>query len=472
MSTYTRLAAAFLLAFAGIARADLRLPAVIGDHMVLQRESEVTFWGQADPGVVVEVLPSWKVGPASVRAGADGAWRVVLHTPQAGGPHTLRIRAGQDERVLTDVLVGEVWVCSGQSNMEWSIDASRPDSLALDPYLKGLEAEIPLLRLFDVERAVAAEPSADCKGAWKACSTESVRDFSAVAYWFGRAVQREVGVPVGLISTNWGGTLVEAWTSAKTLAGMPGIIEASSTPAELGPNSPSALYNGMIAPLVPFAIRGAIWYQGESNRPRAHQYRALFPALIADWREQWGRGDFPFYYVQIAPFAYENDAGEAAELREAQTLALRVPNTGMAVTMDVGNPTDIHPKDKRTVGERLARWALAKTYGKAEVVCSGPLYKTQKIEGGAIRLVFDHAQGLTAQGDTLARFTIAGENRKFVPAEARIDGETIVVSSASVPRPVAVRFAWGAADEARLLNAAGLPAPSFRTDTWPGLTER
>ncbi len=245
------------------------------------------------------------------------------------------------------------------------------------------------------------------------------------------------------------------------------------TPASLnGPWTPTAIYNGMIAPLVNYTIRGAIWYQGESNRDRAFQYRTLFPAMISDWRAQWKQGDFPFYFVQIAPFAYLNDTGEAAELREAQFLTMRnLPNTGMAVTMDIGAVFDIHPQDKKNVGLRLARWALNKTYGKIDVIPSGPIYAGMKIEGGSVRLSFEYASGLMASdGKELANFTIAGDDRKFVPALARIDGDTILVSAAAVPNPVAVRFAWGPADFPNLANGAGLPASSFRTDDWPMLT--
>jgi sialate O-acetylesterase len=233
-------------------------------------------------------------------------------------------------------------------------------------------------------------------------------------------------------------------------------------------NVATALSNGMLAAIIPFGIRGAIWYQGESNRTRGKQYERLFPAMIADWRARWGRGDFPFYFVQIAPFGYGGDTGQAAELRDAQRKTLAVPNTGMAVTMDIGDPGNIHPVDKLDVGERLARWALAKTYGKQDLVYSGPLYRSMSFEGDAIRVEFDHVDGgLVARGGELTHFTIAGADRRFVPAAARIDGRGVLVSSPEVPRPVAVRYGWGAADQPNLFNAAGLPASSFRTDDWP-----
>jgi len=632
------------------ALADVKLPAVIGDHMVLQRETEAPVWGWAMPGEEVRVRSDWGARVDAVTS-ADGRWSARIATPRAGGPHSISFEAESGVARVEDVWIGEVWVCSGQSNMEWPLAQSEAgaDEIAA--------ADWPGIRVFDVQRAFSAAPLADCEGTWKVCSPETIAGFSAVGYYFGRELHTELGVPIGLIGTNWGGTLAEAWTSEATLARredfraalaatrmareQPEAIEAAhadqtaewwrmaaerdagsgagawhaaeledsdwdlmelpqpweqaelafdgfvwfrksfelshewTTRAallELGPiddmdtcwlngrrvgglegtghwttprayaiepgilhagrnvvcvrvldtggaggltgkpeqlvlrrdgdagavslagawryrtgapaselprwpssqafyqNSPTALFNGMLAPLIPFAIRGAIWYQGESNRERAQQYRTLFPAMIADWREHWGQGDFPFYFVQIAPFAYDGDRGEAAELREAQALASRVERTGMAVTMDVGNPADIHPRDKRTVGKRLSLWALARTYGRDDIECSGPVYRSTSVEGNTIRLSFEHVgDGLLVRNGPLKNFTIAAADRVFVEAQARIDGDSILVSSEEVAAPVAVRFAWGAADESNLFNSAGLPASSFRTDDWPGV---
>jgi sialate O-acetylesterase len=464
-----------LTLLAGAASAEVRLPALFADHMVLQRDTAVAVWGWADPGEQVTVTGSWSDAAQQATAGEDGRWRVTLPTGPAGGPHTLAVE-GANRIELGDVLLGEVWVCSGQSNMEWSIDACRP----LYTDVKA-GADHPELRLFDVGRAFATSPQQDCEGRWAACTPETLGSFSAVAFFYGRELHRELGVPVGLISSNWGGTLCEAWTSEETIARMPdfavqldvvraerGLAPDSDIERKVHHNFPTALYNGMLAPLIPYGIRGAIWYQGESNRGRAAQYHELFPAMIRDWRAKWGIGDFPFYFVQIAPFHYGGDQDhQPAWLREAQRLALRVPNTGMAVTMDIGNELDIHPKNKHEVGRRLALWALARTYGRPVPVWSGPLYSHHTVENGALRLHFEHAgAGLWAPG-RLTHFEIRGEDGAWKPAAAKLEGATVVVSSPEVPAPVAARYGFANAAETRLRNSAGLPASSFTTETWP-----
>jgi len=357
-------------------------------------------------------------------------------------------------------------------------------------------------------------PLEDTEGQWTLCSPQSVGDFSAVGYFFGREIHKALGVPVGLIHSSWGGTPAEAWTSLPYLEGDPDyqpIIErwklnlanypkaikdyeaklaewqsaaekakAEGKPAPPAPwkpagpeypGRPAVLYNGMIAPLIPYAIQGVIWYQGEANAGRAYQYRRLFPTMIRNWRKAWGQGNFPFLFVQLANYEPGNLNEEWAELREAQLMALQLPSTGMAVAIDIGNPKDIHPRNKQEVGRRLALTALAKVYGK-NIEYSGPMYRGMSIEGGAIRLRFDHVDGglLAMGGGPLKGFTIAGEDRKFVPAEAVIEGETVVVRSPEVAHPVAVRYAWAINPTCNLYNKAGLPASPFRTDDWPGVT--
>ena len=467
-----------LLLLASPAGADVRLPALFGDGMVLQRDTQVAVWGWADPGEEVRVVASWSDALRSAVAGPDGRWELRLPTGEAGGPHTLAFLA-TNRIELEDVLFGEVWVCSGQSNMEWSIDRCAP--LYTEAKAK---MDHPRLRLFDVERAFSTTPREDCEGSWSACTPESVAGFSAVAYFYGLELMNELDVPVGLIGSNWGGTRCEAWTSAESirrrgdfddqlaLAAREAALPADSQEKRsFHHNHSTALFNGMIAPLLPYGIRGAIWYQGESNRGRAAQYHSLFPDMIADWRRHWGRGDFPFYFVQIAPFGYGGDkAHQPALLREAQRLALRVPNTGMAVTMDIGDPADIHPRNKHDVGKRLALWALHGTYGRDVGSWSGPLFRSASREGDALRVRFDHAEGGLVCEGAPTHFEIAGADGTWMPAEARIDGETLLVRADGCPEPVSVRYGWGNADMPGLENAAGLPASSFCSDPWPPTT--
>jgi len=374
------------------------------------------------------------------------------------------------------------------------------------------KAKYPKIRLFSVPRKYADQPQDDCQASWTECSPETVANFSAAAYYFGKHLFDEINVPIGLIHTSWGGTVAEAWTRReileadkdfkpivdrfeagkarlpealknyeKSLKAWPDAVEKAKTEGKRAPrrprkpvarnhNSPSSLYNAMIAPIIPFGIKGAIWYQGESNVSRAYQYRTLFPAMITNWRNDWGLGDFPFYYVQIAPFNYRRAGQESQELREAQMLSLSLKNTGMAVISDIGNIKNIHPKNKLDVGKRLALWALAKDYGKTGIVYSGPIYKSMKVEGDKIRLSFDYTgSGLkTMDGKEVSHLTIAGADKTFVEAKGVIKGNTIIVSSDAVKKPVSVRFGWSNTDEPNLANKEGLPASSFRTDDWPG----
>lgn len=453
--------------------AQIELPSVISDNMVLKQQFEAPIWGWAKPGEKISVTASWDQKEVKSTADANGKWMVKLQTPQAGGVHTITI----NDIVLKNILIGEVWICSGQSNMWW------PLSQAMNADTEIAAVNYPEIRLFYVAREFADEPKKNCYGKWTDCSSQTAATFSAVAYFFGRELYRELGVPIGLIHTSWGGTPAEAWTRKEVLQSDPELaiylkrFEEKVAEAEPGivprdQRSPSSLYNAMIAPLIPFGIRGAIWYQGESNTREAKLYETLFPAMIQNWREDWRQGDFPFYFVQIAPYNYDIPV-ICALLRDAQRKSLSVPNTGMAVTLDIGNPDDIHPRNKQDVGKRLALWALAKDYGRQDIVYSGPLYKSMKIEKNKIQLFFDHVgSGLMAKGGELTYFEIAGADRQFFPAQAKIDGKTVVVSSNQVKKPVATRFAFQNTDEPNLFNKAGLPASSFRTDDWEIVTER
>jgi len=430
----------------------------------------------------------------------------------AGGPFQMTV-TGKNTIVLNNILVGEVWVASGQSNMEW------PVALSNNAEQEIVSANYPQIRLFVVPKAVSGYPRKDLSGgAWQPCTPEAVRDFSAVAYFFARELHRALKVPVGVIMAAWGGTPAESWTSKPTLLSIPSLrylvenwrnaernypqalenyrqrlaeweraveqARAEGKPEPKKPDfpqdprrnlwKPSGLFNAMIAPIVPYAIQGAIWYQGESNVGRAYEYRTLFPAMIRDWREVWGQGDFPFLFVQLANFMPTRpEPGESAwaELRQAQLLTLSLPKTGMAVAIDIGDANDIHPRNKQDAGKRLALNALAIAYGE-KVVYSGPIYARMKREGNAVRLYFQHVDGglTTPNGEPLKGFAIAGADRKFVWAEARIEGSMVVVHSSQVPQPVAVRYGWADNPVCNLYNKVGLPASPFRTDDWPGVT--
>ncbi len=635
--------------------ADARLPAIISDHMVLQHGG-ARIWGWAEPGERVRVAWSLSGETYETEADPDGEWHVILPTPpldapadtEHAGPHNITITAA-NEIVIDDVLVGEVWVASGQSNMQMTLDRTTYGVENWEGEVA--QANYPQIRFFQVQRAVSPTPQKDCVGEWKVCSPETIGPFSAVAYYFGRSIHESQGMPVGLIGTYWGGTVIEAWTSAEGLSDFPEFHSDLSFAARvardptfgegryqeelrawerrlgendpgsrdlafaridlddgdwrqlslpglwdgedgfenfdgfvwyrrsfdappgarenlrlsLGPiddmdavwingeliggmqepgrwqqprvyeipegllkptgnviairvldtggaggfagsreqmavntsdgepvvslsgawrarkgassraipampqrpqmhqNRPTALSNAMIAPITPYTIRGAIWYQGESNRMRARQYRALMPALVKDWRRRWGI-DMPFYLVQIAPFGYGGDTGQAAELREAQMMAMdAIDGVGVAVTMDAGNPRDIHPKKKKPVGERLARWALAKVYG-VDIAYSGPIVEGVEFGEGVARITFAHADGLTIRGgDAPPLFELAGNDGQYVRADSvEIRGRSLVVRAGSVAGAASVRYAWGAADAGALFNDAGLPASSFR----------
>ncbi len=444
-----------------VSSGQVSVPHVIGSHMVLQRDIPITIWGWAGRGdaVTVELAGNKTVTAAD----ASGEWKVKLPKMKAGGPHKMII-SGKNTITLTDILVGEVWVCSGQSNMQWGVNGSNNAGAEI------AGAKFPKIRLFTVPNVMKPEPQLDCNGRWTTCSPRTVAGFSAVGYFYGRELHKKLGVPVGLINTSWGGSVAEAWTSKKTLASDPDFAQILARSRGNLWNG-TGMFNAMINPLIPFGIRGAIWYQGESNVSRAFQYRKLFPAMIRDWRTHWGQGDFPFYFVQLAPFNYGGFNTACAELWEAQAMTLSLANTGMAVTTDIGHTGNIHPTNKQDVGKRLALWAFAKTYGVKDITYSGPLYKSMKVEGGAIRLKFDHDAGLASRdGQPLSWFTIAGADRKFYTAVATVDGNTLLVSGDDVPKPVAVRFAWSGVAQPSFVNKAGLPASPFRTDDWPATT--
>lgn len=442
-------------------QANVSLPAIFGDHMVLQQNAEAAIWGWAKPGEKVTIVCSWDGKEIEAKPDNRARWSAVLSTPAAGGPYSIAIK-GYNAIELNDVMIGEVWFCSGQSNMEWTPRAGIDNA---EEEIKN--ANYPNIRLFTVEHRTADSPQLDIRGEWKVCSPETMIDFGAIAYFFGRDLNGALNVPVGLINSSWGGTPAEVWTTAETILNDEGFTKAATkmnlTP--WWPIGPGQAFNAMTAPIIPFRIAGALWYQGEANVVDPQNYERLLPALIQNWRNEWGY-DFPFYYVQIAPFKYGKKY-EGALLRDAQRKAMKTPNTGMVVVDDIGNINDIHPRNKQDVGKRLANWALNRNYGKTSLPVSGPLYKEMKVEKNRVRIFFDYAEsGLITKGKVPTHFEIAGEDGIFIPATAKIDGSTVVVQGKGIKNPVAVRFAWDNIAEHNLFNKEGLPASTFRTDDW------
>jgi sialate O-acetylesterase len=492
---------------------EIRLPSLISDGMVLQRDAKVNFWGTADSGEHVFV----KLNGAQAATVVDGTgqWRLQLGPLSAGGPFAVTI-TGKNHITLHNVFVGEVWVCSGQSNMGMTVGPTRP------PFYTGVNnfqdelnhADYPMLHLFTVEKTVAGKPQRNVKGNWLTARPETVNDFSAVGYFFGRELLKNIGVPIGMIHASLGSTTAETWTPKEVLASNPelkSIVDADRTVSDdyrnvferfeyqfthwkqasemaeragdpvpqppkvpddprQNPNRPGALYNGMIAPITPYVIKGVVWYQGESNTDRPAQYAVLFPELIRSWRHAWGQGDFPFLFVQLTSWGIRYPYLLFPELREAQSKALEIPNTAMVITTDIGDGMDGHPKNKQDVAYRLALAAQAIAYGR-DVIYLGPTYDSMKVEDHSVRVFFKHVYGrLTYRNwppGNRNGFEIAGTDQVFFPAEVSIDGETVLLHSDKVPQPVAVRYNWDINPWYNLYNLAGLPAAPFRTHPWP-----
>jgi len=449
-------------------KAEVKLPVIFGDHMVLQQQTDAAIWGTATARSKVEVITSWNNQSYSTKADSDGKWKLKVKTPAAGGPFSITISDGETLQ-LNNVLIGEVWVCSGQSNM-WM-----PMSGYFNQPILGSNQAIATstnnsIRLITIEKDKSLERLDDFSGKWMECNPESVGNFSATAYFFGRMIQQALDVPVGLICSSWGGTRIEPWISESGIKNFDWVnLPDKKQAGDFNQQTPTVLFNAMIAPMVGFAIKGGLWYQGESNRNEPKEYEQLMSGLIENWRSEWGIGDFSFYYCQIAPFDYGNRIGlNSAFLREAQLKAsTSIPNIGMACLMDVGEKHNIHPADKKSAGERLAFLALAKTYQMGGFEFSGPTLKEMAVEGSVVKLTFDHAEhGLTTFGKELVNFKVAGENKRFYPAKAFITRDGITLFSPSVEKPAAVRYAFEDFVIGELYNTEGLPASSFRTDEW------
>lgn len=451
--------------FALNASAEIKLPALVGDHMVLQQKARVNFWGTASANSNVTVTTSWDKKSYQTEAEKNGQWKLDVQTPSAGGPYSIQISDG-GSITLNDVLIGEVWICSGQSNMEMALRGNSSPVLNASQII--LNADNDNIRLFKVKTASSLSPLADVEGEWNPSTSASARDFSAIGWQFADVLQKKLHVPVGMIMSTVGGTMIEAWMSHGSLAAFPQVkIPATLTNNPKPYREPTALYNGMIAPLRNYAIKGVIWMQGESNRQEPELYEQLFPVMVKDWRTQFNQGEFPFYYAQIAPFGSSDTTRSGARLREAQLNDMsKTPNSGMACLLDVGMEHDIHFMNKTIPAQRLAYWALAKTYNIAGIGYQGPMYKSMKIEGNKAVLSFEFAPYLTSYRKPLTLFEVAGEDHIFHPATAEINKNTVTVTSNEVQKPVAVRYAFKEFVVGELFNNDGLPASSFRTDNW------
>ena len=508
MNSINRTSFAFVifLGIHSILSANLTLPAIFGDHMVLQRNQSNPVWGWAEAGETIEVEINGQ--SHSTKADKDGKWKVQLRSMPAGGPHRLEIEGDNSEFYFDDVLVGEVWICSGQSNMAWPVKNSYNAELEI------ATAKYPNIRLISVPQVGTQEAQNDFKGHWEACTPASIRNFSAVGYFFGRNLHQALDIPIGLIDNAWGGSAADAWIRRDVLendgrfdelmAWWENYESTQDEEADLkkyqkelavwrengrkgqqprrprglmyGNQRPANIYNGVLHPTIGYGIRGAIWYQGESNASRAYQYRDLFPLMIQHWRDEWDQGDFPFYWVQLADFREEvSEPGDSdwPELREAQTMTMdRLDKVGEAVIIDIGEGRDIHPRNKLTVGNRLARWALANDYG-FDVLYRSPTFNSMKKEGNKIVLSFDSVgQGLYSFDTREPQgFAIAGKDKQFVWAQGEITGTNeVTVWSDSVNAPVAVRYAWAENPICNMFSRDGLPMTPFRTDNWPGVT--
>ncbi|MEO6358917.1 MAG: sialate O-acetylesterase [Ferruginibacter sp.] len=444
-------------------KANIRLPNVINNNMVLQQQSAVKLWGWAGPAEKIFITTSWDNKTDSTVTTRDAAWTLNVKTPAAGGPYTITFK-GQNTIVLNNVLIGEVWVCSGQSNMEMNDGwGGIPDIKAALPTCANSN-----IRFFTIPKTTSKYPQDNCGGEWITCDSNTLKVFSAVAYFFGKKLNTEMNVPVGLISTNWGGTPAETWTETEAINNDAELKAAAAKqqPYDWWPYLPGAAFNAMIAPVTNYNIAGAIWYQGEGNTIAPDTYGKLLTTMIGSWRKAWNK-ELPFYYVQIAPFTYENKFISSV-IREQQTKAMAYPNVGMAVITDlVNNVKDIHPKGKRLVGERLANWALAQTYHKDGLLYKSPMYKSMEVQKNKAVITFDNApNGLVATGKNITEVYIAGADKVFVPATAKIEKDKLVVSSPKVPQPVAVRFSFSNAGMGNLFSKEGLPVNPFRTDDW------
>ncbi|MBK0370881.1 sialate O-acetylesterase [Flavobacterium agrisoli] len=456
--------------------AKIKLPALFTDNMMLQQKSNAPIWGWAEKNANVVIITSWDAKTYKVKADTSGKWKTNLQTPAFGGPYSIEVVEGKDKVVIKNVLIGEVWLCSGQSNMEMPLKGFQGQ-----PVKNGNETIVRSsnnnIRLITVPRATVLEPKEDFEGKWEVASPKSTSNFSATAWYFGSLLNEVLQVPVGMIVVSYGGSSMEAWMNQEMLKDFASAkIPTTKEDLAKDPNRvATTLFNGMLSPVIGYGIKGCIWYQGESNYERASEYSALSQKMVSSWRTLWKQGDFPFYYCQIAPFNYKQfhpkdyvEKYNSAYLREAQLKASTViPNSGMAVLMDVGEENNIHPMDKEKGGNRLAFWALAKTYGLEGFEYESPKYKSMEIKDGSVTVSFDNVEnGIMTFEKEVVGFEIAGEDKVFYPAKTVVRRKSVVLTSDKVAKPVAVRFLWKDFAKAELFSGGGLPLSSFRTDEW------
>jgi sialate O-acetylesterase len=443
-------------------RANIRLPNILGSNMVLQQQSSTKLWGWASPDEKIKIITSWNNKTIETSADGNAHWKIDIQTPHAGGPYTITLQ-GENKIILNNILIGEVWVCSGQSNMERNYYTG----------ISSIKEEYELLnklniRLFNMPKTTSKTPQDDCTGNWTTCDTSALKAFSAVAYYFGKNLNKTLNVPIGLIASSWGGTPAEVWTPENLIENNATLKEASkkNTPTVWWPVNAGYTYNAMIYPIMNYNIAGTIWYQGESNREAPLSYTELMNTMITSWRKAWNK-DFPFYYVQIAPYKYDK-YNVAALIREAQTKSLSTEKTGMAVISDLVSDTlDIHPTNKKDVGIRLANIALAETYGLKKEGYKSPMLKSFKVNGSEVVVDFDYAEtGLIIKGKMPKEIFIAGTDKIFYPAMVKIKGSAMIVSSKKVKIPVAVRYQFSNAGIGNIFTRTGLPVAPFRTDNW------
>ncbi len=449
---------AFCFGLVSVSTGNISIPNIFSSNMVLQQNSEVKIWGWAKSGEPVRLTASWLEQKMETKASSQGTWEITVPTPSAGGPFTVQLN-GYNEITFENVLIGEVWLCSGQSNMEWSANSG-----IINKEEEIRNANYPNIRLFQVYNSSSQHPQENLTGEWTECSPETMSSFSAIGYFFARDLQKVLDVPIGIINSSWGGTPAETWMPEEVISNDEFLREAAAKqkPVPWGPVEPARLYNAMISPLIPFRITGALWYQGEGNTINSTAYKELLSGLIIGWRNKWGY-EFPFYFAQIAPYKY-GDNFLGVEVRDEQRQVLEIKNTGMVITSDIGDTLDIHPKNKQDVGLRFANMALNRHYKVLNVEDSGPLFKEMVIEKNKAVISFTHADGLHATDKKITCFEVAGGDGKYFPADVNVKDNQVIVQSKEVEKPVSVRFAWRNTATPNLFNGAGLPASSFKTE--------